>query len=243
MKGLTGPSVITDFNPFATSTVKLMDLGQKVETSDGRIFRYGKAGSGGVTVGYLGVMPDLDTTEITAAVTATAAIGATSITFTHPATTATKDQYAGGYAVISYGTGLGQTLKIKSHAAFTSGGTNSVLYLEDPLTVALDTTSKLDIIMHPYSGVISVTTDAAVSVPCGVPLVTVAASSYGWFQTRGVVSLAADATLAVGYEIQGDVNDAGKADVTGTDAQVWKIGHAIQAGADTYSHAVFLTID
>jgi hypothetical protein len=242
MKSVTGPATIFDFDPFHTSTTQLHALGQKAEAADGRIFRYGYAGSGGATLGYFAVMPDLDTTQITAAVTATAAIGATSISFTNPATTATENQYAEGYAIISYGTGLGQTLKIKSHAALTSGGA-STLYLEDPLIVALDTTSKLDLIANPYKGVIMVTTDAATAIPAGVPLKTIAASSYGWLQTRGVVSLAADATLAVGYEIQGDVNDAGKADVTGTDAQVWKIGHAIQAGADTYSHAVYLAID
>lgn len=242
MKGLTGPSVITDFNPYSVSTIKKHALGQRAETADGRIFRYGKAGSGGATLGYYAVSPDVDTAEITMAVTAAAAIGATSISFTNAATTATANEYSEGWVVVSFGTGIGQTLKISHHAALTSGGA-SVVYLEDPLVVALDTTSRIDLVANPYNGVIMVTTDAAISTPAGVPLVTIDADEYGWLQTRGVVGIAADATIAAGYEFQGDINDAGKIDVTGTDAQVIKLGHAILAAADTYSHPVFLKID
>jgi hypothetical protein len=243
MKAFTGPTFITDFSPFDQSSVKEHALGQRAVTQDGRIFRYGLAGSGGVAAGYLGVMPDLDGTEITAAVTAAAAAGATSITFTHPATTAAANKYADGYCGVSYGTGIGQTFTIASHAAFTSGGTNSVVYLNDPIVVALDTTSRIDLVANPYSGVISVTTDAAISVPCGVPLKAITAAYYGWFQTRGIAAVAADNTIGAGYEFQGDVDDSGMIDVTGTDAQVWKLGHAILPGADTYAHMVYLTID
>ena len=243
MKDFGGAPVIYDLNPFEISTIQQHPLGAKAETGDGRIFRYGLAGTGGVTLGYLGVMPDQDTAEVTMAVTTAAAIGAKSITFTHAATTATANEYTEGFVVVSYGTGLGQTLKISSHLAFASGQEGAIVKLADPLEVALDTTSKIDLVANPYNGVISVTTDAAISVPCGVPIATQTAAYYGWYQTRGVVSVAADSTIAAGYEIQGDVDDSGKIDVTGTDAQVWKIGHSLQAGADTYSHAVYLTID
>lgn len=241
MKNFGGQPAIFDLNPFEISSVQQHQLGAKAESSDGRIFRYGLAGTGGVTLGYLAVAPDNNATIITMAVIS-GAVGDKHIDFTFAATTATANLYAEGYAVISYGTGIGQTLKVSNHAAFTSGGT-SVVYLEDPIQVALDTTSKLDLYQNQYNGVISVTTDAAVSTPAGVPLVTQTAGYYGWYQTRGVCSVAADNTIAAGYEVQGDVNDSGKVDVTGTDAQVIKIGHALQAGADTYSHAIFLTID
>lgn len=239
-----GPSpVIYDLNPFKISSIQQHQLGAKAETGDGRIFRYGYAGSGGVTLGYLGVMPDQDTAVLTMSVTTAAAIGDKKIIFTHAATTTTANEYAEGWLSVDYGTGIGQTLKIKAHPAYTSGQTSCEVYLEDPIQVALDTTSRIGFTPNPYKGVISVTTDAAISIPCGVPVATQSAGYYGWYQTRGVVALAADNTIAAGYEIQADVNDAGKIDVTGTDAQVWKIGHAIQGTADTYSKAVFLTID
>lgn len=241
MNNFGGSPAIYDLNPFDENSVQMHQLGAKGETGDGRIFRYGLVGSTAITLGYLGVMPDQDTTQMTMAVLA-GAKGAKVITFTNAATTATANEYAEGWAGISYGTGIGQTLKIAAHAAWTSGGSSSVT-LADPIQVALDTTSKLDVIPNPYKGVISCTTDAAISIPCGVPLMTITAAYYGWFQTRGVCSVAADATIAAGYEAQADVNDAGKIDVTGTDAQVWKIGHSLQATADTYSHPIFLTID
>src|SRR3990167_8641592 len=88
-------------------------LGQKGETADGRIFRYGKTAEA-ITIGYLAVAPSIDTATITQAVTATAAIGDKKITFTHGASTSTANEYAEGWATISYGTGIGQTLKIAS---------------------------------------------------------------------------------------------------------------------------------
>jgi len=237
-----GPPVIYSVDPFSEDLYQQHQLGARGETGDGRIFRYGKAGAE-VTLGYLAVMPDQDTAELTISVTTAAAIGDKKVIFTHAATTATANEYSEGYLSVSLGTGLGQTLKISSHAALTSGGTGEFVLLEDPIQVALDTTSRIDLTPNVYSGVLAVTTDAAISVPCGVPLRTVTSGSYAWFQTRGVCAVASDNTIAAGYEVQADINDAGKVDVTGTDAQVWKIGHALQAGADTYSHPIYLTID
>lgn len=242
MKSFGGRATIFDFNPFEESTTQMHQLGAKGECGDGRIFRYGKAGAE-VTIGYLAVMPDQDTSQLTLSVTSVAAIGDKKVIFTHAATTATADEFAEGYLSVSLGTGIGQTLKIASHAALTSGGTGEFVNLEDPIQVALDTTSRVDLTPNLYSGVLAVTTDAAISIPAGVPLRTVTSGSYAWFQTRGVCAVAADATIAAGYEAQADTNDAGKIDVTGTDAQVIKIGHALQATADTYSHPVFLMID
>jgi len=239
-----GPPVIYSVDPFSEDQYQQHQLGARGEVGDGRIFRYGLVGGTAITLGYLAVMPDQDILELTMAVTTAAAIGAKVIDFTHAATTSTANEYAEGWASISLGTGIGQCLKISHHAAWTSGQTSAKVYLEDPIQVALATSSsKLDVTPNPYKSVVVATTDAAISVPCGVPLKTITTLYYGWFQTRGVCSVASDATIAAGYEVQADINDAGKVDVTGTDAQVWKIGHALQAAADTYSHPIYLTID
>ena len=222
------------------SSIQQHPLGAKGETGDGRIFRYGKTAEA-ITIGYLAVAPSIDTATITQAVTSTAAIGTKKITFTHGASTSTANEYAEGWATISFGTGIGQTLKIASHLAFTSGGTSSVLNLEDPLLVALDTTSKLDLTHNPYNGVQMTT--SATTVPAGGALRSFTSAYYGWFQTRGVVGLFADATIAAGYEFVADGSVSGGIDVTGTDAQQIKLGNAIQAGAQNYAHAVFLMID
>lgn len=214
-------------------------LGQKGETADGRIFRYGKAGEA-ITIGRATQSPAIDTATITMAVTATAAIGATSISFTHGATTSSANEYAEGYLTVSYGTGIGQTLKIKGHAAWTSGGASTVT-LEDPLLVALDTTSKIDVAHNPWNGVLMDT--SLVTTPTGIALHGFTSGYYGWFQTRGVVGVYSDATVAAGYAFAFDASVSGGIDVPANDLQQFVLGNAIQAGAQGYDHQVYVMID
>lgn len=215
-------------------------LGQRGETADGRVFRYAKAGEA-ITIGYLAQSPAIDTATITMAVTSAAAIGDKTIYFTHGATTSSANEYAEGFACISYGTGIGQTLKIASHLAFTSGGTSSKLNLEDPLLVALDTTSKLDITHNPWNGVVMDT--SATVPPAGVALHAFTSGYFGWLQTRGVVGVFSDATVAAGYTFINDGSVSGGIDVISNDIQQVKVGEAIQASAQNYSHPVYLRID
>ena len=135
MKGFGGRGIIYDFNPFEESTTQMHSLGARAESGDGRVFRYGKAGAE-ITLGYLAVMPDQDTAEMTISVTSAAAIGDKVVTFTHAATTATADEYAEGWLSVSFGTGIGQLLKISHHAALTSGGTGEKVYLLELLEVS-----------------------------------------------------------------------------------------------------------
>lgn len=217
------------------------EIGAKGELADGRIFRYCKAGET-ITIGYITQSPAIDTATITMAVTTAAAIGATSITFTHGATTSTANEYADGFASISYGTGIGQTLKVKDHAALTSAQTGCVVNLEDPIIVALDTTSKLDLAHNPWRGVMM--TASQVTTPTGASLIGMTSAYYGWLQTRGICGIYADNTITAGYEINCDASTAGAVDISATNEfQRWPVGHAIQAGANTYCHQVFLEID
>lgn len=215
-------------------------IGARGVTADGRVFRYAKMGEA-ITKGYLTQSPAIDTATITMAVTAAAAIGAKEISFTHGATTSTANEYAEGFLTVSYGTGIGQTLKIASHAAFTSGGA-STIYLEDPLIVALDTTSKIDITHNPWRGVLMDTSQ--VTVPTGVALRAFTSGYYGWLQTRGVCGVFADNTITAGYEVNNDASVSGAIDVAAdNEFQKWDVGRAIQAGAQNYAHQVFLRID
>lgn len=239
MKAFTGPSIISDFNPFDVSSTKQHAFGQKFETQDGRIFRYGKTAEA-ITIGRLTLGPAIDATLIDCAVTATAAIGATSVSFTNAATTATANEYAEGYATISQGTGIGQTLKVASHAAWTSGGASTVT-LEDPLIIALDTTSKIEFTHNPYSGVYI--TANSVTVPTGGALRAFDSGVYGFFQTHGVFSAVADGTVTAGYGMMPDASTAGDVDLVGTATQQYIIGNFIKASASGVFHPVWLNID
>jgi hypothetical protein len=226
---------------FKESSVQQHKLGEKGETVDGRIFRYAQAGEA-ITIGRITQSPAIDTATITMAVSAVAAIGATSITFTHGATTSTANEYAEGFATISYGTGIGQTLKVKDHAAYTSAQAGAVVNLEDPLIVALDTTSKLDLAHNPWNGVLMDTSQ--VTCPTGVSLIGMTSTYYGWLQTKGICGCYSDSTLTAGYQLMIDGSTAGAVDLqTDNEFQKWSVGHAVQAGANTYCHQIFLEID
>jgi len=239
MKSFSGPTFITDFSPFEKSTVKEHALGQKSETSDGRIFRYAKTGEA-ITIGALTLSPAIDATLINCAVTAVAAIGATSISFTNAATTATANEYAMGYAIISYGTGYGQIFKVASHAALTSGGA-SVVYLEDPIRIALDTTSKVELVHNPWNGVMM--TANSVTIPAGGALIAADSGDYMWVQTHGIFPGTSDSTVTAGYQIMADASTAGDIDLVGTATQQYKVGNAIKATASGYWHPIWLEID
>lgn len=237
---LTGDAEIFDLNPYAESAVQQHQLGLKAESADGRIFRYAQLGEI-VAAGELTVAPAIDALEINMAVTVAAAAGAKQVTFTHAATTAVANEYAEGYMIVSAGTGLGQIFRVGAHKALTSGGTSSVLNLLDPIVVALDTTSTIDLERNPYKNV--VTTADSVTVPTGGALMTFTSGYFGWLQTRGVFGARADGTVTAGYQLMMDASTAGDVDLVGTATQQYKIGNAIQATASGKYHAVYLNID
>lgn len=227
-------------NVLQESQYQLHQLGALARTEDGRLFRYAQMGEA-ISVGELTVSPAIDSAEVNMAVTVAAAIGDKQVTFTHAATTAVANEYENGFMIVSAGTGIGQTLRINSHAAFTSGETGAVLNLKDSLLVALDTTSTIDIERNPWKNV--VTTASSVTVPTGGALRDFTSGYFGWLQTRGVFGARADGTVTAGYGLMMDASTAGDVDLVGTATQQYIIGNAIQATASGKHHAVYLKID
>ena len=143
-------------------------------------------------------------------------IGATSITVTLGGTAVTANQYAGGFAVVSAGTGIGQTLRIKSHPA-AALSTNVVLTLEDPLSVALvSTDSKVSLTLNPYGSKngADVTTHGVIVSPSAgssgptigvtispLPASTATVPVYGYLQCRGAVACLNDSVTAIGKDV------------------------------------------
>jgi len=224
---------------WSESSTQQHPLGALGETSDGRLFRYAKMGEA-ITIGRVAQSAPIDSATVKMSVTAAAAVGATSVSFTHAATTSTENEYAEGYLIVSYGTGIGQTLKIKSHAALTSGGASTV-YLEDPLIVALDTTSRVDLAHNPWRGVLMST--SLVTTAGGGAIRSFTNAYYGWLQTRGVFGAFADGVAAAGYSFSYDASEDGSIDVTANDLTQVQLGQAIQASEDGYAHPVYLKWD
>jgi len=234
---------ILDFDPYNIRTEEgaTHNIGERVYCAD-RVFRFAAAGEA-LTAGYMTTEPTGNTLLTTMAVVS-GAKGATSINFTNAATTTTAGYFNEGYVCVSYGTGIGQTYKIKSLAALVSGA-SSYVYLYDQIKVALDTTSKIDIVANPWNRVLHTAT--ATLHPTGVPLVAVtAAGDYCWLQTRGICSVFSDGTIAAGTKAESDGSVAGAIDVVvGADFVVNpQLGHAYHiAGAQNYAHPFFLEID
>lgn len=180
-------------------------LGQRIAGDDGSEYVYVKAGASNLVVGNLLQAPAQDTGDQDIAATATA-VGATSITTA--AMTVTKNQYAGGYVVVSVTPGLATKYRIKQHDAFTAAAATFIL--EDPIQVALTTSSRLDFIPNPYNGVIAAPTTLTSAV-VGVAVNDITAGQYGWIQTKGVCAVTNDAAgaLTVGVAVMPSSSVAG----------------------------------
>jgi len=213
------------------------ELGEKMYTPDGRAYRYALAGATNLVVGNLLQSPAEDTgdTDITPEATA---IGATSIT-TNSNVTVTANQYAGGYIHVVITPGLGQLFRVKSHPAATAA--TVTFELEDPVQVALTTTSRFDLVLNPYNGVIQSPTTASGTI-VGVAVNDITAGQYGWIQVEGVASILDDGGVAVGTQVVASNGTAGAVeDVASTTQQI--VGTAVTASGTGEQAAIKLSFD
>lgn len=143
-------------------------IGQKFDTSDGRELTMVANGGAALAAGVLVQAPAQNTTAHKLAITVPTAYPATAGLFqiyvTNSSTVLSANQYQGGYAHISAGTGIGQVFKIASHGPGTNAGA-FVLNLEDPMQTTLDATSKVSLNYNPFGGI---SASAAGAVSSGV---------------------------------------------------------------------------
>lgn len=155
------------------------------------------------------------TTGYSSAYAIAASIGGYQIQIATGATAVTANAFAGGYLNVVEGTGLGQTMKIASHA---SASTTSalVLNLEDPFTTATSTDSRFTLTLNPYgsqfgtdyrtNGVIISPATTLTGLPVGItaypiPATTTSVLSYGFIQTKGPVACLGSSTVALGLDV------------------------------------------
>lgn len=193
-------------------------LGAKYVDQSGKAYRWSLVGGTALVPGKLYQAP----AEITAhqdLVPVAAAIGATQVTVALGAVAATANQYSQGYLLVTVTPGQGYRYRISANPA-AALSTSMIVTLEDPLLVALTTSSRVDLVLNEYSGVI-VNPSTASSCPVGAAVFPVAASTYGWLQTGGVASLLADGTVVVGTTVVASNTTAGAVEAfTGVQAVV-----------------------
>lgn len=239
---LTGQT-ITGQDTFSSSAVQNHPLGTIGETKDGRRFRYGVAGAVDTVAGSLYQMAAPLPNHL-ANTPPAVAIGATSFSYTPGATAGAANLYAEGFLQVDTTPGQGYTYQVAGHDAIASS-TAFVLYLRDPIQIALTTSSRVGLIPSKYKNCIvcptAVTGRVAGVAPCIITL-----AQYGWFQTRGPASVLINGTPAITSPVANSATTAGAVDVWTTAAAavtITPVGHMMQVGVSTKLNFVDLTID
>ncbi len=160
-------------------------LGTYMETADGRGYRYAKVGAVATVAGKIYQGPALDATNQTPSgglTPAAAAIGDTAITISSSITLA-ANLLAGGYMSVVVTPGQGYTYKVKSNTA-VSGAAGCVVTLEDPLVIALTTSSRVIFSKHPLDGIV-IEPGTPTAKIAGVPNAIYGIGAFAWVQRTG----------------------------------------------------------
>ena len=236
-----------------TNTTKKRALGTILELPDGREFKYALNGGSAISSGKLASSAAMIGNHDMDLTTAAASVGDTSITVTLGATAATKDQYADGYIYTNDNTttsdrGEGQIYRIASNPAADGSATLAVtLASNDPVSVALDSTTESGLAVNPYSGIV-VSPTSVTNRTLGVTATDIAANAYGFVQTKGLASVLVSGTVVAGQPLRvAGATLAGAAQPLnrdGTDENEQFIGvvHNVVA-ANTDNCLAFLNID
>lgn len=230
--GSTG--VVANVPPVADDATPQHELGTRIETPDGRVYRYIGAGGTALIPGNVVCAEAEDTGEQDVAFAAQAA-GSFSVTTT-TTLTVTANEYAGGYLVVTVTPGIGECLRIKSHPAATAA--TVVFTLEDPIQTAFTTDTRADFIPNPYDNVVITTVTTFTGAVLGVAANNITANQYGWIQTRGIASVLQQGTVAVNAALSVSNGTAGALEAAVTAQPV--MGIAMAAITDGQNGAVFL---
>ncbi len=192
MAKIAGIPQISSVNFYSTEVNQSSSYGVLAFDQVGRGYRYVSAGAVDLVAGDLQQAPAEDT-QFNEMATVAHVLGATAIVVTNGTTAVAANDFVDGVLTISTGAGIGQTFRILSHTVGASGA--AITYtIEDPLTVALTTSSKVTVRKSPFKGVIIQPT-AHTGVAAGVANVIIAATRFGWLQVKGIGAVLSDITV------------------------------------------------
>lgn len=211
----------------------------------GRTYRYVQAGAVDLVAGNTIQSPAIVVNHL-ANTPPAVAVGDTSFVYTPGATAGNADQYGEGLLQVDTTPGNGRMYAIGSHLAFGSG-TAFTLNLEkdDPIAVALTTSSRVGLIQNPYKGVIQMPVTTATGVLVGVAVSAIPAGQFGWVQTWGYAACLIAGTPALGASVMAPGAVAGAAEIVvaaGTLIVAQWVGQMGQIGVAGKNNAVFLKI-
>ena len=158
---------------------------------------------------------------ITVPTTTPATAGTYQILVTNAGTKLNINEYENGYAIVSAGTGIGQTLQIASHAQ-AAASAKFVLTLQDPIQVTLDATSTITLVRNPYIGVVLAATGLT-GTCVGASFYTIAAGTASTYDgTSGAQTVMGQPVYAMlgCHGVWGVLMDATNAPAVGLPASV-----------------------
>lgn len=238
---LTGPVTVVAQGIWQESVTSQHTLGAYIETADGRGFRYSKMGSVASVAGKVYQGTPLDATNLQPSGglgVAAQAIGDTSVTIS-TSITLTANQLAQGYMSVDVTPGQGYLYKIAGNTA-VSGATGAVITLDDPIQVALTTSSKVIVAAHPYSGLVIEPGTPTANI-AGVAHRVTTAAYFGWIQTFGPASVLFTGTGAAGKAV-GSLSGGTSGSAAPAIAATNILGYHMATGITAEYALIFLTI-
>lgn len=227
MSSLSSQILVNPQDLFTSSSTQGTKLGATATTGDGRHFRYVLAGGTSLVPGKLYQSSAEDTTNYQNLAPTATSIGATSIT-TSTTVTVAANALTGGYVVVTVTPGQGYAYEIAGNPAASAAALT--INLVDPIQVALTTSSRIDVIPNPYTGVILNPTTAT-SAAKGVAVYPVTNAQYGWIQVAGAAPVLAQGAVVVGSQVAASSTTAGA--VVATSGVLANVGVALTGIAST----------
>lgn len=240
-------------DPLETSTTPQYPIGQKMETRDGKVYRYTEMG------GTVGVANKLYQSSVPVANWLTQAIatamvaGDTAIVINIGATAVALNELAGGSIVVEETADLGHTYGIASNAV-NAGSAESVATLRAGETVqngvAVAGGNVISILKNPWKDVIISPAGINTAMCIGVPRVIIPADGFGWIQTRGAASVLVEDDTSGGAILVGNTarsaNEVAGAvsilDETAGDSESQIIGVMMETAPTADFGHIFLTL-
>lgn len=237
--------------PYETGAKRKYPLGQRLESPNGRVWRYAEMGA---TIGvsnklYQSEVPSSDFKDMLIT-TATVADTTTQLSYTLGSTAQTRDMFKDGYVVFTELNDLGEVHQIDRNDVAAASGTGT-LYLKPgdlfQVAVAVAAGNVITLVKNPYKDIILTISTAPTAMPVGIPPVIIAANAYGWVQTHGVASCLIDGTVVIGQEGRASegtagaiaANDYDEAD----DANIGSLCRIIEVAPTATFGGVFLTLE
>lgn len=242
MAELTGYTQSFGQPVFVSSATPVTIPGDRGRTVDGREFVYCQAGAGGALVAGNIIQSAAELTNHDNLTPTAAAIGSLTITATLGNTAVTENQYAGGTIAIDTTPGLGYTYLITSHPAADASAACTFTIARPGVIVALTTDSRVTLCPNPWKGVIQAPATTLTGAIVGVAPYVIAASEYGWLQTKGPCATLSAGTIAVGAVMVSPSGTAGAGVTDPANASVVILGSAMCAAASGETTQILLNL-